>query len=918
MCQNVASIWLKLCKKGGKKIFIGGIYREHKLLRQALPNDTDSEIQQTNRWSQFIQQWTAANQLGDVIVIGDTNLDELKWSAPEHINLNMVNLVKMEIETQGFQQLIQGPTRFWPQQSDSLIDKCWSNCLDRVMSTSNTLNGTTDHNIIELVLRIKGKISTPTEILRRSMKNWNSENYKKEISQINWSNLYQQNNVSVAYSLFETAVLEVLNKTAPLSTVQISKKHKNWVTGATKQLMESRDQLRDTARHSQDPLDWASYRRARNLCTSSLREDRRASAKQDFEKCDREKDAGKLYKLTKARLGWDTGCSPITFLVNGNQVTAPKKLADIQQKFFIDKSRKLAEELPITNEDPHKLLRKAINDWGQKAEDRKSFKLRKVTLTETAELLRKLGNTRAFGHDTMDALSLKMAATSLLAPINFLINLSISTQNFPSQWKIGKIVPIFKGKGLSRVTPESYRPISLLPVTSKIVERAIQQQLVEFMCETGQWNLNHHAYRKNHSTTTAILQLLDQLYEATDDNLITTLMTVDESNAFESVNHDLLLEKMVLYKFEPTTVEWFRNYLGYRSSYVTISAKNSNMVATHQGVPQGSVLGPLLYTLFINELPELVKEDDCSKQNHSEETTLFGLNCEPCGAAPCYADDTSVIHASDSRISNQTSLESHLDRTVSFLNANRLNLNKGKTTICEIMTRQKRARAVGLPPALRVLDKFGNFKHIGESNYTQILGCNISKDLDWSAHLVTGEKALLPKLRKQLGALKLLSKELPKRSRLLLVNGLLLSKICYMIQAWGGARDNLINKVQVVLNQSARFVTGLGKRTRTMKLMESCNWLSIKELIAYQSLISLWRIIHLNIPEQINDHIAISDDFSLCTRPARLLLVKKGFRHRTICVWNLLPEDVRMNKKISIFKKQVRLWIIGRRQNDPG
>ena len=221
MCQNVASIWLKLCKQGGKKIFICGIYMEHKLLRQPPPNETDSEIEQTNRWTQFIQQWTTASRSGDVIVIGDTNLDELKWAAPEYININMVNLVKFEIETLGFQQLIQGPTRFGSQQSDSLIDKCWTNCPDRVMSTENILNGTTDHNIIKMVLRIKGKISTPIEILRRSLKNWDTNNYKKEIGEINWSKMYEQTNVSVAYSHFETEVLKVLNKAAPLSKIQI-------------------------------------------------------------------------------------------------------------------------------------------------------------------------------------------------------------------------------------------------------------------------------------------------------------------------------------------------------------------------------------------------------------------------------------------------------------------------------------------------------------------------------------------------------------------------------------------------------------------------------------------------------------------------------------------------------------------------
>ena len=243
-----------------------------------------------------------------------------------------------------------------------------------------------------------------------------------------------------------------------------------------------------------------------------------------------------------------------------------------------------------------------------------------------------------------------------------------------------------------KVCPSSYRPIALLSVISKITERAVQDQLVLYMTETGQLNLNHNAYLKNHSTTTTILQLLDQIYTATDDNMIATFMTIDESNAFESVDHRLLLEKMCLYNFEEHTVEWFKDYLKFRTSYVTINAKSSKMVALSQGVPQGSVLGPLLYTIFVNELPVIPKEDDCKEHFHKNNDNMFGLNCEKCGTAPCYTDDASIVHVSRSRRTNQDKLRIHLDRATNFLNTNRLNLNRDKTTISEIMTYQKRTR----------------------------------------------------------------------------------------------------------------------------------------------------------------------------------------------------------------------------------
>ena len=163
---------------------MGGIYREHIVLNQ--PDSTDSEEHQIARWKErkMIEQWQRANRQGDCIVVGDTNLDIFKWANSNQINVIMTDLVKNELETEGAQQLVVGATRFWPNQRDYLINQCWTNCPQKIIYVNNVTNGTSNHNIIEVNINLKGNIGAPTEIWRRKLKNLDTECYRRKVDNI--------------------------------------------------------------------------------------------------------------------------------------------------------------------------------------------------------------------------------------------------------------------------------------------------------------------------------------------------------------------------------------------------------------------------------------------------------------------------------------------------------------------------------------------------------------------------------------------------------------------------------------------------------------------------------------------------------------------------------------------------------------
>ena len=632
-----------------------------------------------------------------------------------------------------------------------------------------------------------------------------------------------------------------------------------------------------------------------------------------FKDCIDNNDASKLFKLTKNQLGIKTGGPPETLHMDGKKISKPKEIVEVQINYFTDKIKKLKSNIQNTNTDPLKLLRKSMEKWTD-SENRQQFDIREITTLETLEYIKSLGNSTTMGDDLIDPMTIKLNATTLCRPIQHTINRSIATNKFCTKWKLGKTIPLHKGGKLSKFKPESYRPIAILPIISKIAEKAIQSQMMEYLEQTNQLNKNTHAYKQLHSTTSALMQITDYLAETADQNKIGNLMIVDQSAAFDCIDKIILDQKMKLYQFSENTRSWFRDYLSHRSHYVMIGSQKSNIKSIEWGVPQGSVLGPVLYLLYTNEMSECVKnQEQCRNKSHDQNEKLFGENCETCGIMTNFADDTTITVRNKSRIENQVKIEKGLNKITDYLSSNQMVINQDKTQITETMVYQKRIRAVGVPPSLQTLDKNGNPIIVNDSSECRILGLQIQNDLSWRAHLEGNEKPLLAGLRQKLGQLKHLGKSIPTKGRLLLINSLLISRIIYTIPIYGGLQEIHARKIQTIMNNAARFISGAGRRTQTRKLMTKCNWLSFRELVKYHSLVQLWKLVKLRKPEILASKFQLSDDNFIRNQNPRLQIVGRNFRWRSIQDWNQLSQEVRDSTKLSIFKSGLKKWILDAR-----
>ena len=197
---------------------------------------------------------------------------------------------------------------------------------------------------------------------------------------------------------------------------------------------------------------------------------------------------------------------------------------------------------------------------------------------------------------SVDSYVIKLAKADLLPVITHLVNLSVKYKVFPSQWKLAKVIPLHKKEEV--LLAKNYRPVALLAITSKILERAVFGQVIEYFETNNLLHPSHHGFRSMHNTSTAMLQMFDTWLDAMENDDISAVIMLDLSAAFDVVDHNILIQKLKLYGLEAETLTWFESYLSDRSQQVFIEGSLSGSLSLDAGVPQGSVLGPLLYIIF--------------------------------------------------------------------------------------------------------------------------------------------------------------------------------------------------------------------------------------------------------------------------------------------------------------------------------
>ena len=435
------------------------------------------------------------------------------------------------------------------------------------------------------------------------------------------------------------------------------------------------------------------------------------------------------------------------------------------------------------------------------------------------KIITDLKNTKSTGMDFIDTWVIKLVANDILPALTHIVNISISQAEFPHSWKVSKVVPLLKKD--DPLQSKNYRPVALLPIFSKILERAVFMQVVEYVESNGLISTNHHGGRQHHNTATALLQMYEQWTEEVENNLMVGVMMVDLSAAFDMVDHSILLKKLELYGMDWHSLSWINSYLSSRSQVVMVNGCFSPPLSITCGVPQGSILGPLLYILFTNDIPHLV-------HHHPVNYLSPSPHCSECGSTVSYVDDSTYSFGDSDPGILSNMLSEQFTRISDYMSANRLVINGDKTHLVVMGKRQAATRRQEVS-----INAGGHT--ITPSRTEKLLGAIISEDMKWNEHLVNGDKSLISQLTSRINGLSKVASRAPVTTRLMIANGIFMSKLVYLIHLWGSSSKYLLKSIQILQNRAARVVTGYSWWTPVRRLLKECKWLSINQLVFYHT-----------------------------------------------------------------------------------
>lgn len=849
--SQVEQMWLKL-NVNSHSVIIGTAYRPPWLdVNVFLDAITDSLSSFAN--------------VDKVLLVGDFNINVLNPSD------NKTKLLNNFLHCCKLRQIVTEPTHF-TDHSETLIDVA---CTDaRVCGHSvSHIPELGQHAIISIELNFKVEKLIPHWITYRPLKDILPELFNNDLNKIDWEYIESLQDVNSMVEMFNQYVMALFDLHAPIKKVLIKEKSPPWITFTVKEMMKLRDKCHVKSKVTKSDNHKKSYIELKYVVRTAI----------ETEKC--------AYFKT---------------YINNN-ITQPKKLWSHIKSTIITNTKKSEHSLPHFCNNPDTINQHFLDVPGsgdvaaadltyfeQHQHSDSNFRLEPVQEEAVLRILRGL-RSNAQGSDRISLEMLMLTLPRTLTVITAIINRSIVTSSFPDLWKIAIVRPIPKVSNPTSV--RDLRPISLLPCLSKILERVVSNQLTLYLEHHGILPLAQSGFRRGHSTTTALLDVVGNILEARDRGMGTLLVLLDFSRAFDSINTSLLLAKLSYYGCNVETVKWFESYLTNRSQFVQVSSDNGDIMSSspkhvYRGVPQGSILGPLLFILYSADIVKCLIN------------TKFHL----------YADDLQMYLSFCAQDAAETVkyINEDLERISDWSRRNSLVLNPTKSKYIVMGSRVFLNKMLTCNLDLRI-DGCGIERVLEARN----LGVVFDGQLNFETHI-------LEAVRNCFYRLKLLYRVRPYISvdmRVMLCESLILSKLNYADTVYGacilGRSQKLIQRVQ---NACARFCYNVPPRAHITPFLNKGNLMRMSARRKLHLATLLFGTILTKKPDYLYKKLSWSRDVNqIKTRASSYLMLasshktaafRGSFKFAASRCWNDLPPPLRALKTIGAFRSKFKCYLL--------
>lgn len=813
-----------------------------------------------------------------VYLIGDVNLNLLDYENNSKVK-NFVNLLFQN----SMIPVINKPTRVFKDKA-SIIDHIYTNSLfTHVVNPRIIKTDVTDHFAIYITLNetIENNQDQEKTILKRYFYEHAVENFKKLLQQTDWQFLIQTKCPNQSYEKFEEYFSVIYNQCFPIKKIKL--KHKDllspWITTGIKKSSRRKQNLYEKYLKTKSQISLEKYKDFKKLFETIKKKSKVNYYNQQITKY--KNNAKKTWEIMKEIIGKTkiiTDSFPKEIVLENNEVVSNKKrIADEFNNFFVSIGPKLATKIPSSNKTFHSYL---------KQEELTFSKDYSVTEKELKEVFTSLKINKSPGHDDISVNVIKKCQDEVIKPLQHIFTNSFKQGTFPDRLKIAKVTPIFKTGDKKLLT--NYRPISVLSCFSKISEKLMYNRLYDYLETNKLLFKNQYGFRKGYSTEHAILELVDQITNSFEKGYYTLGVFIDLSKAFDTVNHKILLEKLKYYGITGQYLKWFDSYLQGRKQYIVHDQIKTDMKTIHCGVPQGSILGPLLFLLYVNDLYK------SSKLLH---TIMF-------------ADDTNLFFSEKNITLLFKSVNRELRCIAEWFKANKLSLNIKKTNY--IIFHPKRKEDI-LP--LKMPQLFIDDKPITRVKETKFLGVIIDENITWKSHISTVEN----KTAKNLGILYKAKVFLNKKCLKELYFSFVHTYINYANITWGSTTRTKLKKINSKIKQASRIINNEGKYTSAKPLLKSLNILNAYQLNIYHCLNLMYKIKNDSGPEAYKTKFKpISHSYPTAYSRENFSLPKKktnfskfSISYRGPYLWNnFLNQELKQENTFFAFKNKLKTFII--------